>query len=237
MSWGDLNKRQQDYLTAVYEIDHAQEDNIKAAAARGRWNSTPASVWRWMPYNAAGASLLDKVESMGYRDRGTGSTFAALERRGLILCRYERDVLGIPILFVQITKAGRKLVRDALGLKAPKALPPGTLREWHWRALVHVYRAGEQGVEEWPRGIGHMTIRRLEEYRVKGHERPLIGYVKIPCEPYVRKRWPGDEGYLADVREVLRITAFGREYYRENWQRYRELYPDVEAPAPAEDEE
>ncbi len=232
MAWADLNKRQQDYLKAVYDVDQGQELSIKRAGGEGHWNSTPASVWRWMPYNAAGASLLRRVEDMGYRDHGTGSTFAALERRGLVLCRYEPGSLGGPILFVRITKDGRKMVRDALNLKAPKALPPGTLREWHWRALVYAYRAGERGIEEWPRGIGHMTVRRLEEYRVNGQECPLIGYVEVSCEPYVRKRWPGDNGYTTTVRNVLRITPFGLQYYRENWQRYRDLYSKLEAPEP-----
>lgn len=40
-SWADLNKRQQKYLQAVYEVDQAQEAAIKGAGARGRWNSTP----------------------------------------------------------------------------------------------------------------------------------------------------------------------------------------------------
>ena len=32
----------------------------------------------------------------------------------------------------------------------------------------------------------------------------------------------------------LCITDFGREYYRENWQRYKEMYPEVDAPQPGE---
>jgi hypothetical protein len=145
-SWGDLNKRQQTYLQAVYEVDQAQEANIKLGGARGRWKSTPASEWRWMPYNASGAALLRRIQEAGYRDEGTGSTFAALERRGLVLCKYEPATLGGPILFVQITKAGRKLVREVLGFKATKALPVGMLREWHWRALCRAYVRGEQGM-------------------------------------------------------------------------------------------
>src|SRR5436305_12150072 len=99
VGWADLNKRQQTYLIAVYEVDQAQEAAIKDAAARGQWNSTPASVWRWMPYNASGAALLRKIQDAGYQDQGTGSTFQALERRGLVLCRYEPGSLGGPIMF------------------------------------------------------------------------------------------------------------------------------------------
>lgn len=85
MPWADLNKRQQKYLQAVYEVDQAQEANIKQLGTRGRWNSTRVSEWRWMPYNAAGAALLRRIQDAGYRDEGTGSTFAPLERRGLVL--------------------------------------------------------------------------------------------------------------------------------------------------------
>jgi len=30
----------------------------------------------------------------------------------------------------------------------------------------------------------------------------------------------------------IRLTSFGEQFYRENWQSYRELYPEVDAPAP-----
>jgi hypothetical protein len=129
MPWADLNKRQQKYLQAVYEVDQAQEANIKQMGTRGRWSSTPASVWRWLPYNAAGAALLRRIQEAGYQDEESGSTFAALERRGLVLCKYEPGSLGDPILFVQITREGRRLVREALSIRPAKSLPVGTLRE------------------------------------------------------------------------------------------------------------
>ena len=220
MPWADLNERQQVYLTAVYEVDQAQEAAIKGAGARGRWNSTPASEWRWMPYNAAGAILLYRIQEAGYRDEGTGSTFAALERRGLVLCKYEPGFLGVPILFVQITKTGRKLVRESLAIAPAKKLPVGTLREWHWRALCRAYVRGEQGLpydSDLGDGFGWVSWNsclRLRDYRFQGQDLPLIR----------EGRWNEPFGLV--------ITAFGREYYRENWQRYRELYPEVDAPAP-----
>jgi hypothetical protein len=236
-SWGDLNERQQEYLKSVFEVDQALEANVKLAGARGRWNSTPASEWRWMPYNASSTALLRRIQDAGYRDEGTGSTFAALERRGLVLCKYEPGSIGAPILFVQITKVGRKLVREGLGLKAPRALPTGTLREWHWKALVCAYQAGSAGVREWPKGIGQGTLLRLEDYRIKGQDRPLIETARVPCEPYLRRRWPGDDGVMSTERSVTRITPFGEQFYRDNWQQYRELYPEVNAPAPGGEEE
>ncbi len=221
MPWADLNKRQQVYLQAVYEVDQAQEANMKLAGARGRWNSTPASEWRWMPYNASGAALLHRIQRAGYRDEGTGSTFAALERRGLVLCKYEPGSLGGPILFVQITKAGRKMVREALAIAPAKKLPVGTLREWHWRALCRAYVRGEQGMGGYDNdlgdGFGYVswnTCLRLRDYRVKGQDHPLIR-----------------EGRRGEQFALI-ITDFGKQYYRENWQRYRELYPEVDAPEP-----
>ena len=220
MPWADLNKRQQVYLQAVYEVDQAQEAAIKGAGARGRWNSTPASEWRWLPYNASGAALLHRIQGAGYRDEGTGSTFAALERRGLVLCKYEPGSLGGPILFVQITKAGRKMVREALAIAPMEKLPVGTLKEWHWRALCRAYVRGEQGLpydSDLGYGFGYVswnTCLRLRDYRVKGQECPLMREGRHN-EPF-----------------GLVITDFGREYYRDNWQRYRELYPEVDAPAP-----
>jgi hypothetical protein len=176
-----------------------------------------------MPYNASGAALLRKIQDAGYRDEGTGSTFAALERCGLALCKYEPGSLGGPILFVQITKAGRKLVRDALGIKPEKTLPVGTLREWHWRALCLAYVRGEQGLpcdSDLGDGFGYVswkTCLRLRDYMVKGQEHGLIREGRYN-EPF-----------------GLVITDFGREYYSENWQHCRDLFPDVDAPEPVSD--
>ncbi|MBA2677563.1 MAG: hypothetical protein H0U76_04095 [Ktedonobacteraceae bacterium] len=236
MPWEDLNKRQQDYLKAVYEGDQARETSIKRAGARGRWNSTPASEWRWMPYNASGASLLRKITDMGYRDHGTGSTFAALERRGLVLCKYEPGSLGSPILLVQITKSGRKMVREALSIPPAKRLPVGMLKEAHWKALVKAYVAGPEGVRSDEGGYGGIWWRtwlRLRDYTVKGQDRALIKEAKFPAT--IPRRIA--EGYYSPYEHRLCITGFGRDYYREHWPRYRDLYPDVEAPAPEEDEQ
>jgi len=190
-----------------------------------------------MPYNAAGAALLRKIKDAGYVDQGTGSTFEALERRGLVLCKYEPGSLEGPILFVQITKAGRKLVREALAIAPAKTLPVGTLREWHWRGLCRAYVCGDQGMQydkDTGDGFGYVswnTILRLRDYKFRGEEKPLIG----------EKRFPGEHtstvaGYTfkQEYTTHLCITDFGREYYRDNWHRYRELYPEIDALVPAE---
>jgi hypothetical protein len=219
-AWYRLNERQQKYLQAVYEVDQAKEAAVKSAGARGQWKRTPASEWRWMPFNAAGAALLQKIEDAAYRDEGTGSTFAALERRGLVLMKYKPGSVGAPILFVQITKAGRKLVREALHLKAQKTLPVGTLREWHWRTLCRAYVRGDQGMgydKDTGDGFGYVswnTCLRLRDYRIKGQDMALIREGRRG-EPF-----------------ALVITEFGKQFYCENWQHYHQMYPDVDAPEP-----
>jgi len=236
-AWLRLNQRQQKYLQAVYEVDQAKEAALKRAGAQGRWNRTPASEWRWMPYNAAGAALLRTIEDAGYRDEGTGSTFAALERRGLLLTKYEPGSVGAPILFVQITKAGRKLVREALHLKAQKALPVGTLREWHWRALCYAYLRGDEGIaydKDVGSGFGYVswnTVLRLRDYKVRGEWKPLVEEKKISGE---HTEIVGGVSFKQPYFTRLCITDFGRQYYRENWQHYHRMYPHVEAPEPQE---
>lgn len=70
-------------------------------------------------------------------------------------------------------------------------------------------------------GFGYVSWKsclRLRDYIVKGVEKGLI----------IETRYA--EGGLI-------ITEFGKQYYRENWQKYRELYPDVDAPEPVDKEE
>ena len=222
LKWGDLNERQQQYMEIIFNLDQGLERYYRLPPTqRPAWDNPPASVWRWLPYEKG---LWRKLEEAGLRDQGTGSTFEALEKRKLI----ESSAKGI-----KLTDQGRALVRDAKGLQAHKALPAGTLQEWHWRALAHAYRCGEQGITEWPRGIGDATVRRLEDYKVKGEYKPLIAYNLIPCDPYQRlKPFSYTQYETATTCNLLCITPFGAQYYRENWARYREMYPDVDAPQP-----
>ena len=167
--------------------------------------------------------LKQRLVDAGVADPGTGSMFETLEKRGYILVKYERVTshpLSEMLVSVRLTTQARKLVRQALGVSALKAFPPRTLREWHWRALCRAYVRGEQGVgydSDTRDGFGYVswnTCLRLRDYRVKRQERPLI-----------------HEGQRGEPFALV-ITDFGRAYYRENWQRYRDLYPGVDAPAP-----
>ena len=39
-------------------------------------------------------------------------------------------------------------------------------------------------------------------------------------------------GFMESEKSALVITEYGKQFYRENWQKYKELYPDVKAPKP-----
>jgi hypothetical protein len=222
VTWQSLNKRQQDYLTAIYQADQEVE-----ATERSRWSiggrSRPAEEWRWMLYvNLNGHDLPVKrhLALTQQISEGTGSTLEALERRGLIEVRYDITAYdGQPILTnepipaIQITKAGRALVRKALGVPSGKQVV-GTLQEWHWRAIAKAYEAGEHGVREEGLGYGRSgwnTWLRLRDYQIHGVEYPLI-----------------------QERNGVSITTWGVGYYERTFARYHELYPDVAAPEPRE---
>ena len=220
VTWVSLNKRQQDYLTAIYHADQEVEANERSSWSLGM-QRRPASVWRWMTY-----ATLDGIDTPVKRhlrstkqiSEGTGSTLEALERRELIEVRYDittyngRDIFSDrPIPTIQITKVGRALVRKALSLRSTKHIV-GTLQEWHWRALAKAYEAREQGVQQEGIGYGRIgwnTWVRLRDYTIKGHEYPLI-----------------------EERKGVSITSFGIAFYERCYSRYTNLYPTIAAPIP-----
>lgn len=228
----DLNERQVIYLKAIYAEDQAAEKH-----EAWRWNQgqgkRPADEWRWLLYAdlAGGLTPLKRqLEREGLVDAGTGSTFSALERRGLINHRerYEPHIASLePLTSVRLTRKGRALARKLLGESAPKKLPKGTLREWHWNALARLYEAGgelssERHVSGCYGGIAWKTWLRLRDYYDTG-----IGLAKEHSR-YVQRegKWEGDRVYF------IKLTEKGREFYHSNWEKYRQLYPTVEAPKP-----
>jgi hypothetical protein len=129
-----LNDRQRAYLLEIYSVDQDEEAYERAAWSHGR-RRRPADQWRWLKYarGEVPTALYRRLSDGHLVDQGTGATFEALRARGL---------LGEDIPFVRLTAAGRKLARHLLGQQAPRQLPAGTLREWHWRALARAYAAG-----------------------------------------------------------------------------------------------
>jgi hypothetical protein len=238
ITWQALNKRQQDYLTAIYQADQEVE-----AAERSRWGRgsrpRPAEQWRPMPYGSSLPSTLPMAvkKHLSWTEQiseGTGSTLEALEKRGLIAMQHlsaemlrSRGIIASwqgflepdPIPVIQITPAGRKLVRQALGVQMTQHVT-GTLQEWHWRALTLAYAAREgKGVamESGKYGrIGWKTWLRLREYTPA----PLI-------QDY-REQSPGSP----PTDSYVQITPFGVAFYERAKARYQALYPSVEAKAP-----
>ena len=228
--WAELNERQRAYLRALYECDQATEAGRRQRAARGDWDRTPASVWRWQMYGPADSALYTTLRTAGLVDPGTGSTWQALEDRKLVQCRYVPDAFGVQLLEVQITALGRKLVRAAIGEQRPKAAPKGQLRERQWTALARLYAAGDDGenTEDMQYGRGGFdwfrTLLRLRDYKPS----PLMEEYRTPYHDN------GDGTYRAPESR-MRITSFGRDYYAREWARYKALYPDVDAPQPPEE--
>ena len=240
--WQHLNERQQQYLLAIYQVDQENEAFEHTAYVRG-YGSQPASVWRWMLYGLIGGAdspLRHKLHVLKLVDPGTGSTFEALEQRGYIQVRYEpSDVPNDPFIYVQITKKGRRLVRAGTAEQRPRRQPPGTLGEWSWRALARAYAAVEEGgLQGYLGDYGHIwwsTWLRLRDYKqgalAETYDQRRLVKVWIrtgkqsPDDRVEQEQWTNEHW--------LRLTAFGIEYYEREWARYRELYPDVDAPAPA----
>ncbi len=62
---------------------------------------------------------------------------------------------------LQITKEGRVLVRSATGAKAYRPGSPGTLKEWHWKALATAWKARPEGVKDENGYYGHIGWNTL----------------------------------------------------------------------------
>jgi len=230
VTWQSLNSRQQDYLTAIYEVDQEQEAAERARAACFH-HASPAEEWRWVLYATLAFTgdtpVKRRLRTAGLVDPGTGSTFEALESRGYIVCRHT-GFPEDPLISLQITPAGRKLVRQALSIQLPKRLPTGSLREWHWRALALAYAARQiggikQDGSSYGR-IGWKTWLRLRDYKVQGTVRPLV-------REHGETRQHASS-WSSQTDSSLQITAFGIAFYEREWFRYHALYPDVEAPPP-----
>ncbi len=223
-----LNERQRAYLLAIFETDQEVEAAIRSEPYRPFQPRPKASEWRWLEYaepvpilGRDGSPLWKRIKKLGLVDQGTGSTFSALADRGLVSVQWHRvNVHGQGVPHLRMTTNGRKLARSWTGVKAYKAPPAGTLKEWHWRALAKAYAAGDEGLEgEYGvyAHIGERTWQRLLEYKQGA---------------LVEERGTGK---YFDHRQIRRmyITANGRALYREEFARYRELYPDVDAPEPS----
>jgi hypothetical protein len=229
-----LNDRQRAYLLAVFETDQETEQQVRELPYRPFQPPRPkASEWRWLEYaepvpilGREGSPLWTRIKKLALVDQGTGSTFSALADRHLVEVRWHHlNVHGQGTPHLRMTTKGRQLARSWTGVKAYKAPPAGTLKEWHWRALAKAYAAGDEGLKgEYGvyAHIGDRTWQRLLEYKrgalVEERRTDGASTMALPWRDAVRR---------------MHITANGRALYHDQWARYRELYPDVDAPDPA----
>ncbi len=127
-AWRSLNARQQLYLSAIYDADHAERDIRERSA---RWEKTPpADEWRMLlydlklPKDIVGYSTIQAaLRRKNGHDSGAGSTLAVLERRGLVLVEHDEVFVAlvgmVPRIRVRLTTAGRAAVRAGQGVTAP----------------------------------------------------------------------------------------------------------------------
>ena len=163
--WNKLNPRQQKYLALIYRIDQADEKNAKQSWFKGE-ERRPAAEWRWLFYgdlNLMESPLKRLLRDAGYVDQGTGSTFKALERRGLIECEGE-----VPELQIKMTKLGRQVIRVGKNkpTKPRTKTPKGMLTQKAWQALSDAY----QQKDVW---VPPSILSRLTE-----HNPPLVSHSK-----------------------------------------------------------
>jgi len=95
--WRELNDRQRAYLEAVYRADQDEEAWQRSAWSRGG-RAAPTDEWRWILYGSTvfnETPLRIALKEKNLVDPGSGSTFAALAERGLLLTRH--GTLPVPL--------------------------------------------------------------------------------------------------------------------------------------------
>lgn len=139
--WAALNPRQRQYLLVAYrrfvEVESYRSDagfDKKAWDTRySNWPDEPAG-WRWVYHDAekGSSALANYLRPLNLLDSGAGSTYEALDQRGLLKRRWEwftvYNLMGqsrdISVLWVNLTTDGRALARVALA--EPERFPVET---------------------------------------------------------------------------------------------------------------
>lgn len=210
-AWADLNDRQQGTIAVIYDLDQGAEASRRRRAARGSYDSRPASEWRSIDFahepamrNVFGwTTLQEHLMGRGWDNQGNGSTMAALERRGLII-RASKPTRYGRMNTVRLTREGRAAARVGSSL-TPDGPRRAALGRRSWEVLALLWSAHLRG--EPLRWVYSATI---ENVLIKKHVPPLAqGF---------------DDGY--------EITERGCDFYREHHAAHTAAYPDVRAPHP-----
>ncbi|GAB2454496.1 hypothetical protein [Nocardia tengchongensis] len=209
-AWEDLNERQQIYLTVLFHADQNLEDHHRQMGATGRYDRTPARVWRRIAFNNPNGPVPSGLRARGVYDTGAGATLAALRDRGLIDTETAPGILRDPVS-VWLTKEGRAAARAGTGVRPAPARPPkGLLRERLWRQLAVVAQAQNEGA-------------RCHELQGENHLYLCVGYEQFHSRGYLRYQSHEPTGHYV-------FTDAGLAHYREHLPTYLELYPGVDAP-------
>ncbi|MBZ9752160.1 hypothetical protein GO986_12005 [Deinococcus sp. HMF7620] len=233
-----LNDRQRQYLLAALEVDQHQERWHKLAFGRGDFDESrrPASDWRALPFgvlHGLGGPIptMLRTECQG-ADEGSGSTWSALARRGLLTVQHRPTYRhpDQPLPHITLTAAGRKHARELKGEKpAPK--PKGALSRATWKALAAGYRAGDQGLWDerggsWYGGVSWDMWLLLLRFR-GSRPRWFEEVSRLLTEEERRSAL-----VLGHRLHGVQITEEGRWKYEQAWAVNHQLHPDIEAPNP-----
>ncbi|ULH13929.1 hypothetical protein MF271_00945 (plasmid) [Deinococcus sp. KNUC1210] len=203
----------------------------KQAFQRGHWQEArrPAAEWRPMPFgrwlDIPGLPPTPLRQACGGADEGSGSTWAALQRRGFVqVCDRTIEGRGYSLPHVTLSIRGRKFARELAGTPVERRAP-GVLAQSTWKALAAAWNAGETGLIDtgggWHGGIGWDTWLVLRN-RTSGGDltesvRRLEKYPKMRTERWVY---------------YLRLSDAGRTYYMQRWEANSAAYPEIDAPNP-----
>ena len=215
-AWAGLNPRQRLYLSTILDFDQEAEAGIRRRSAN--WETTPpASEWRQILYDiklpkqvVGYSSVQSKLRKAGQHDSGSGSTLAALERRGLVSVTHDHVWIPqlhamVPRIRVRLSTLGRATARHGAGVTAPVSPPRGLLSRVSFNALAKLYGAGENGLVLHAKGTPSWdTLVRLRNR---------------PYDPWI------DEHGMR-----VRLTPNARRHYQIHRACYCELYPDIDAP-------
>ncbi|WP_328384453.1 hypothetical protein OHQ88_33655 (plasmid) [Micromonospora zamorensis] len=210
-AWTELNDRQQGTLRAIYNIDQQIEEIRRRDAALGKWDGTPAVVWRRIdfthePSDRRLVGLTDlqiQLELYGWDNQGNGSTMAALASRGLITRNTRGTALGV-MHTVALTRSGRATARAGISW-ATGPRPRVGLSQRAWEVLALLWTADLRG-----QPLTWTYSATIEHVLIDKHVPPLAE----PCA----------DGY--------RITDRGRDFYRNQHAAHTAAYPIVTAPHP-----
>jgi hypothetical protein len=67
--------------------------------------------------------------------------------------------------------------------------------------------------------------------KAASHSCPLAADSSLRDTRSPGEEYPASSGYTPQIH-CLRLSALGEQFYRENWQRYRELYLEVDGLEP-----